>query len=593
MTDTFRKTIARETEILKAAKSRFNLLGYIRLALLVLFIACLYFMITRWDLTLYKVEAAILLVVHIIAGAYHSRLDDGVKKSAAIIDINKRNLDRVEGRWTEFKDTGEEFKDPEHPYCNDLDIVGKKSLFQYLNVSHTWHGRKAFSQDLLHASYTGKEIKARQEAANELASDSSFADELEYRFAKIGSDRAAPALVTALQDSRPLTRHTALRALLMFGPLALLVLVALVVLLRLEQLYLLSACLYAVQALIWIFGLPVTGKYLDSISRLPFKLECYGEVLAFVSEAPFKSERLRKVSLDLTASDVSATQAIAELAKIADKMSARNNFIIYFILNTLFLWDFSCALRFEDWKKQYSPHCEGWFLCLGELESLSCLATFRRVCDHTCFPEFSHPRHLQAQELGHPLIPNAVRVNNPLGLSGDIVIISGSNMSGKTTYLRTVGINVVLARAGAPVCAKSMVFSDLHIVTSMRIADDLGEGISTFYAELTRIKAILDAAQSDRSTLFLIDEIFRGTNSVDRLSGAQTVIKKLSELHVSGMITTHDLELCDMAAGASCIRNYSFAEYYKDGQICFDYKMRPGKSKTTNAKYLMELLGIV
>ena len=262
-------------------------------------------------------------------------------------------------------------------------------------------------------------------------------------------------------------------------------------------------------------------------------------------------------------------------------------------MNVLLLWDFECAFLFEDWKKKNAPHCEKWFLALGELESLSCFATLDNVCNRTCYPRMVAYPIIEAEEMGHPLIPNDVRVTNPLRLRNNIVIISGSNMSGKTTYLRTVGINIVLARAGGPVCAKEMTFSDLSVYTSMRIADDLNEGISTFYAELKRIKGILDAAKNDRTTLFLIDEIFRGTNSVDRLSGARTVITKLSKMGVSGMITTHDLELCDLQQTIPRIQNYSFSEFYKDGQILFDYKIRPGKSKTTNAKYLMELLEIL
>jgi DNA mismatch repair ATPase MutS len=295
----------------------------------------------------------------------------------------------------------------------------------------------------------------------------------------------------------------------------------------------------------------------------------------------------------LVISDVSAAQAIKELSKITDRASVRSNPIVYFVLNTLLLWDFECAFLFEDWKRKYAPQCEKWFLALGELESLSCFATLRNVCDHTCYPRMLACRGVEAEALGHPLIPNTVRVTNPLRLQNNILIISGSNMSGKTTYLRTAGINLVLARAGGPVCAKDMVFSDLHIFTSMRVTDDLNDGISTFYAELKRIKKILDAAKSNRNTVFLIDEIFRGTNSVDRLSGARTVITKLSQIGVSGMITTHDLELCDLQEDVPEIQNYSFSEYYENGHIFYDYKMRPGKSKTTNAKYLMELLEIL
>lgn len=593
MVEKFETAIEEQTEILKTAKRRFDILGYVKLALLLLFLVSIYYMFESPTLSLYKVEAAILLLVQIVAWVFHARFGETVTHSSGIIEVNRKNLDRVEGKWAAFSDTGAEFSDPEHPYCGDLDIVGNKSLFQYLNVTHTWHGRQAFARDLLDAHYSDAEIEKRQAAVEELARDDSFADELEHRFARIGSDPAAPELVLQLQDSQPFTKSRLLRTLLLYTPLVLFVFVGLVVVCRWEQFYLLSVYLYAAQTCVWLVGLLATNKYIQSIGKLPFKLERYSEVFTLVAEAKFSSEGLKNIQSTLTTSDVSATEAMRELASITEKAGVRKNPIIYFLLNVLLLWDFNCAFGLEDWKSKYSPHCEGWFLALGELESLACLATFRRVSNHSCYPQISSSRRLEAEELGHPLIPNELRVTNPLRLRDDIVIISGSNMSGKTTYLRTVGINVVLARAGGPVCAKDMSFSDLQLATSMRIADDLNEGISTFYAELKRIKGILDAAKTNSNTLFLIDEIFRGTNSVDRLSGAQTVIKKLHELKVVGMITTHDLELCDMAGSASYIRNYSFAEYYKDGQICFDYKMHPGKSKTTNAKYLMELLGII
>jgi DNA mismatch repair ATPase MutS len=200
---------------------------------------------------------------------------------------------------------------------------------------------------------------------------------------------------------------------------------------------------------------------------------------------------------------------------------------------------------------------------------------------------------MEAQELGHPLIPNDMRVNNDTACKNNIFIISGSNMSGKTTFLRTVGINLVLAHAGSFVCAKQMSFYVTQIMTSMRIVDDLNEGISTFYAEIKRIKGIIELAGKELGMFFLIDEIFRGTNSVDRLNGAKTVLSKLDKIGALGIITTHDLDLCEMVNSYSRIKNFSFSEDYRNNQIYFDYKLKVGKSTTTNAKYLMEMVGIM
>lgn len=593
MKDLFEAVICKQKSIMEKNSRRFNLIGYLKLFLFIMFVATIYVMFTRWDDIIFKITIAILFLIQIAAWIYHARLGERIAYSAGIIEINCRHIARLTGHWTEFADIGEEFIEHEHPYGCDLDIVGKKSLFQFINTTHTWHGRHAFAGDLLHPEYSKEKIKQRQEAVAELAKDNDFTSELEYHFSKIGNDPAAHLLVEELKDESPFMKKQLLRTLLTYIPLFIIFFTGLTVIFRWNQLYLLLVILFTAQALLWLIGLPATYRYIQSVNRLPFKLNAYDKVLELVDKTKFTAYELQQIQSNLTTSNISASQAIKELAKIADRVSVRNNPIIYFIVNMLLLWDYECAFMFEDWKAKYAPYCEKWFLSLGELESLLCFATMKKVCKHTCFPKISDIGGVEAKEMGHPMIPNDIRVTNQIRLNNNILIISGSNMSGKTTYLRTVGINIVLARAGGVVCAKEMELSNLHIITSMRIADDLNEGISTFYAELKRIKRILDAAEHNHSTLFLIDEIFRGTNSVDRLNGAKTVITKLNQLRAIGMVTTHDLELCDLVEVITRVKNYNFTEYYDNKKIYFDYKIRPGKSKTTNAKYLMEIIGII
>jgi hypothetical protein len=591
--DLFESIIQKQQEIKEKNINISNSVGYAKLLLFITFAVNIYFAFTQRENLFFKISAALLLAIQIATWVYHARISDKIGHATGIIEINRRHLARLSGDWSEFSDIGEEFIDPKHAYGCDLDIVGKKSLFQFLNTTHTWHGRHAFADDLLQAAYSKEEIRQRQEAVLELSLDNDFTSELEYCFSKIGNDPAARVLVEELKDNHPFMQNKFLRIYLTYSPLFITLFVGLSVIFQLKQLYLPSFVLLVAQTLLWLIGFPAANSYVQNVYGLPFKLNAYGEVLELLDKTKFTSCELQQIQSNLTASNISAIKAIKELAKIADRLSARSNIIIYFILNAFLLWDYECAFMFEDWKTKYAPHCEKWFLSLGELESLLCFATMKKVCTQTCFPDIKDTRGVEAKELGHPMIPNDVRVTNPLRLIDNISIISGSNMSGKTTYLRTVGINIVLARAGGPVCAREMVCSDLHIVTSLRIADDLNEGISTFYAELKRIKQILDATKSDPNTLLLIDEIFRGTNSVDRLEGAKTVITKLNKLNAIGMMTTHDLELCDLQQTIPHIQNYSFTEYYENKKICFDYKIRNGRSQTTNAKYLMELIGIL
>lgn len=593
MKDLFEEVICKQNKILEVNNKRSTFIGYIKLFLFVLFATATYFMVTDWSDIRFKISTSILLLVQIVAWIYHARLGDRIAHSKGIIEVNRRHLARLTGEWSEFPDVGAEFVDHEHPYGCDLDIVGKKSLFQFLNTTHTWHGRHALADDLLRAGYSMEQIKQRQESVAELADDHNFASELEYHFSKIGTDAAADQLVEELKDDRPFIKSRLVRASLTYSPLFLIFFTSLIAIFRWNHLYKFSVILLVIQALVWLLGASATFRYMQSISRLPFKLDAYHEVLALLDKTKFTTYELQQIQSKLTTSDHSASQAIKELVRIADRVSVHSNAIVYFILNVLLLWDYQSAFLFGEWKTKYAPLCETWFLSLGELESLLSFATMKKVCNHTCFPVFSALNGAVAKEMGHPMLPNASRITNQLKLNDNILIISGSNMSGKTTYLRTIGINLVLARAGGLVCAKEMECSDLHIITSMRIADNLNDGISTFYAELKRIKKILDSAEHDHNTLFLIDEIFRGTNSVDRLYGAKTVITKLNQLKAIGIVTTHDLELCDLAQVIPRIQNYSFSEYYEKRKICFDYKIQSGKSKTTNAKYLMELIGII
>lgn len=567
----------------------FNVIGYAKLFLVLLMGVLIYFIFSKGYPLELIISCAAAFIVLVILWVYHNRLHDHINYSKGIISICNRQVDRITGKWTAFEDIGAEFIDAEHAYACDLDIVGKKSLFQLLNTTHTWHGRQAFANDLLRPAYDRRELLERQAAILELSKDIDFASTIQYHLSQIGVDSSAVKLVEELKDKKPFTKHKALKILLTYAPVLTLVFIAGIIVFQQKSLYLTGAIIALIQAIIWIAGMPITQKYLGVMARLPYKLSAYSAVIDILTAQDFSSEKLRQIKAQLNV----ASQAIKDLGKIADKISVKHNGIIYFIVNVVLLWDYECAFLLEEWKEKYSHLAEQWFTAVGEFESLLCFSNLPNTCDNTCLPVMAEKDNIiEALEMGHLLLPNGVRINNDLQFNSNIFIISGSNMSGKTTFLRTLGVNLLLARTGGFVCAKQMTCSPFEIMTSMRIADDLNEGVSTFYAELKRIKGIIDFAHKKPNMIFLIDEIFRGTNSVDRLTGAKTVISKLNALGVTGMISTHDLELCELANLYGRIKNYSFSEHYKDNGIYFDYKMKPGKSHTTNAKYLMEMVGI-
>jgi DNA mismatch repair ATPase MutS len=262
-------------------------------------------------------------------------------------------------------------------------------------------------------------------------------------------------------------------------------------------------------------------------------------------------------------------------------------------MNALFLWDLHLNKSLDRWKEDNRDAVGRWIDALGEFEALISLSVMDMITPVSAYPTFTFEGpEFHAADLSHPYIPFERRVTNNVDING-ISIITGSNMSGKTTLLRTVGINLVLAYAGAPVCASSLRTGIMTVYTSMRNNDDLSEGVSTFYAELVRIKKIVDYSKKHENMIFLIDEIFKGTNSKDRIEGAKTALKGLDKSWTAGLISTHDYELCDLEyVGSKRFSNYYFSESYNANQIHFDYKLRRGRCTASNARYLMKMVGL-
>lgn len=594
MQDKYKKQIAKYEAEFQKYSAMFNNIGYIKLAIFIVFIITLYLTFYKGFSYEFCVASIAVLLIQIFLWIYHSEIHNHINYDKAMIAINKQYLDRISGDWVNFTDIGEEFIDAEHPYACDLDIVGKKSLFQLLNVTHTWHGRHAFANDLLNSNYNAGELHLRQEAVSELSKDIDFSANFQYQLSKIEASNSVLKLLMELKSKGQFVKSKVLKTVLLYWPLMTDTLIAATVIFKLKNLYLAGIALFLIQSIAWVTGISKVQRYLGSLSSLTYKLSAYSPVLDMLQNAKFTSKELTSIKMQLTSGNLSAAKAIKDLGKISDRISVRHQGMIWFILNILFLWDYECVFLLEEWKEKYARASENWFLALGKFESLLSFSVLPNVCSGVTLPDITSTNKIfRATDMGHPLILSHARVCNNIDDENNIIIISGSNMSGKTTFLRAVGINLVLANAGSFVCAKSMTCSLFKVMSSMRISDDLNEGVSTFYAELKKIKQIIDAAKNNKNIIFLIDEIFRGTNSIDRLYGARTVISKLDSLDIMGIITTHDLDLCELENQHHRIKNYSFSEYYKENKILFDYKIKQGKSKTSNAKYLMKMVGII
>jgi len=566
-------------------------LGYGKLASVLVLIGLIVMLINSLNIitiVFILVFIQLLILLSIIQIKSEKKLVDTTIK----LKVNEDYLARMDGKWGEFEDVGEEFISKEHKYSADLDIFGKNSIFQYLNTTKTWHGRQKFAKDLTEANFSDEEVIERQRAVWELSPSKNFTTDFQLHGSKIHFKGELSELIEILKGSEHVRGVSPIFSYLLILPVFSSLFMLIVFIMQLSEFFIPAAILLFVHILLWIMSATKFSKELSKITGAGYRIGEYSELFNMVERRSFDCRELIKIRAKIKAGNgVVASDAINKLDRIITLIDMRRSGIMYFVLNVFFMWDFICLYLLRSWQAEYRNYVEDWFEALGDLESLLSFANLGLIEANSCLPSLTAENVVEAKELGHPLIPPTKRVNNDAVINNEILIISGSNMSGKTTFLRTIGVNMVLGLAGGFVCAKELNMPNIGISTSMRIADDLSEGVSTFYAELQRIKGIIDECKG-KKTLFLIDEMFRGTNSKDRLEGAQTVIKSLESEGSIGLVTTHDLALCDLAKANERVVNYSFSEEYVDDEIVFDYKLRVGKSDSTNARFLMGKLGI-
>ncbi|MDD4752598.1 MAG: DNA mismatch repair protein MutS [Desulfitobacteriaceae bacterium] len=536
------------------------------------------------------------LAVFIFLVFKHQQAKRDSDYAALMKKINEDSLKRLLGEWNSFPDTGKEFCEDNHPFTSDLDIFGINSLFQWISIAHTYLGRRRLAHILARPPENSKEIKARQEAVQELARKLKWRQQFQVE-GIISSDKAQDPkdLIQWGKKANPFFRRREVIFALRFLPACTILSIILSLFFSQSVSYLIPVGLILVQTAILFFLRKDTGSTFAIAHQYKENIKGYHRMLEIFETAQFRSPYLVNLNKKLEGDKkLPAYQQIKKLEKAVDMTYMRYS-QLYFIFNIITMWDFQCQIALEKWKDQSGPHLQKWLETIGEIESLSSVAVIS--FDH---PDWAVPEILDdytgllAKDLAHPLLPET-RIPNDLSITspGEIFLITGSNMSGKSTLLRTAGINLVLGYAGSPVCAKEFRSGLMDIYTSMRINDDLRANISSFYGELLRIKLVLDATRKKRPVFILLDEIFRGTNSRDRHTGAKHLIKKLSRGGALGLVSTHDLELADLAQDKDAkIKNYHFEEYYRDGKLLFDYILRPGVSTTKNAIFLMKMAGI-
>ena len=576
-----------------------NLRGVSFLVLALLFV--FYFVNDRnwWFL----IGAGAALIVFVFFVIRHGALRAQENRFAVLLDIHSQYIGRTKHDFSLLTDGGEDLAPKNHPFSSDLDLFGERSLFSLISVAHTAYGRKQLRDWLMYASSEEmdiREIQERQEAVEELAGQLPLVEDLEASTKMNIKKRGSPTALLSYISSE----NTAPKKSLIFlrTTIAVLLWVSFIVALILGgYAFFVPLGLMAVQMAVMAWTYKSNSVVFELVEKFYPELSAYSNIFESLENVEVKATLLRNIKKEIYGENEengkgkSASNQLKSLYHICLLIQVRMQPLLYFLLNLVVPFDEICLSLLEKWRVESGSGIPVKLRAIGKWEALMSLSTLHTIYPNGCVPvltESSQP-FFRAEAAGHPLIPEEKIVRNDFSLEKGCAMITGSNMSGKTTLLRTVGTNLVLAYAGATCPCTKLELSIMNLGASMRIGDNLGEGVSTFYAELLKISRIVEIARKGRPLLFLIDEIFRGTNSKDRTDGAWTVLKQLHKPEIIGMMSTHDYELCKMNTGNEVdLVYYHFSEYFDDDGLHFDYKLKEGMSTETNAKYLMKMVGI-
>lgn len=526
-----------------------------------------------------------------------SQIKNEIKVLESRLSVLKQYLDRPNGLWYDFPKDGKKYLSDDIPQGKDLDLFGSRSLYQLLCAANTVYGRDNLATLLLSFLHPPVCIEDRQEAVEELADKKELCTRLQTFSNLIGGSKQESRLSSFVNETKePGDSPNKIKSIIkwVLPALTVLALIATGISKGNSNMSMIAFGLFILQLVISGIGYSKNSLIFGTYSTFSDDMKLYQKIFEEIEKETFKSPMLTEIQQSFTDKN-GASKAMKKLYAIGERSKIRYNMIGYLIFNGLFLWDSHCLSQFYNWKKLYGGRCEEWLKEFGRLEGLMSLSVLADVYKEHVFPTIVKGENpvLSATDVRHPFLPAKTSVGNPVNTYAGTSIITGSNMSGKTTYLRSIGINIVLAYAGAPVLAKTFRVSYMKMFTSIRIEDDVSKGISTFYAEILRIKNTIAYLDEKKPMLVLIDEIFTGTNSADRIMAAQEVIKSLTTKRNIVMVTTHDFELCKLESEESNTVNYHFSEYYKDDKIMFDYLMKSGQCKTTNARQLLRLAGIL
>jgi len=587
----YQNRVSHFTESLNKTNKKFNSISLLRLLSIFSFLFLMFYYIKK-DETLYLIGALLFFVGFIFLMRIHSRLSFQKKLLTALLKINENEISFLKREKIPFE-KGFEFNDFHHPYAYDLDIFGEHSLFQNLNRTATFIGKKTLANQLLKLN-SNAAILENQEAVKELKSKIEWRQEFNalaivshdskesyesLMYWKSFQNNSLPKVLNVLSIVLPT---------LFFGLLTAYFITS--------KTILLSYLTY-----VFIGNLIILGRAFKRIQSEIAKaddidkiIKQYGLLVEKIEKEKFESKKLIDLQNQLTFKNAIASSHLKQLSELFSRMDTINNIVAAILFNGSFLFNLHVLKALLKWKKEYADQLEKWIDVIGEFETLNSLANLAYNNPDFVFPEINSEYKIGFKNLSHPLLNSAGRVGNDTHFYPEsFMILTGSNMSGKSTFLRSLGVNMVLGGIGSVVCASEAKIHPLPVLVSMRLSDSLADSESYFFAEIKRLKQIMDALQ-EKPAFVLLDEILRGTNSDDKRNGTIEVVKRVIAKNAIGAIATHDIEVClTTNEYPDILTNQCFEVEIRDNDLHFDYKLRNGICKNKSATFLMQKMGII
>lgn len=578
---------------LQQVKKQIFRISMLRLALFIAGIAGVYFFFNQT--TLLIVCICLTFFPLFILVKIHNRFfirKEWLEIQARII---QEELQALSGDYSSFED-GKEYTNPEHPYSFDLDIFGRRSLFQSINRTCTFFGKVRLAEWLQNHLHEKTSIEKRQEMVREISEHTLFREQ--FRVAGLvhhGQSSDAEKIQAWSQSPAQYLHAGWVKAFIWGVPVinSLLLITSLAGWTSFSWLGL-SFGIFLVLS----FGIIKRATYIQETYGKQLKsLNGYARLIALAKAEDWKSAGMQELMERFNLNGQSPIQALQQLSKELDRLDLRNNQFLYVLLEGSIFFQLQEIVRIERWKARYRQHINEWLETVGELDALCSLGTFAYNHPQYTYPELTEkPFCFLATQMGHPLMPASQCVKNDATIPSRpfFLIITGANMAGKSTYLRTIGVNYLLACIGAPVCCERLKLHPNQLITSLRTSDSLSDNESYFFAELKRLKRIIDLLNQGQQLFIILDEILKGTNSMDKQKGSFDLIRQFMQLKANGIIATHDLLLGSLIKQfPEEIRNYCFEADIKDNELTFSYKLREGVAQNMNACFLMKKMGII